>query len=108
MSNHTSCPSSNLEEIVMQAIDNGLDCLGQTPKKALLFHLEKEFKFNQEQICQNVAVFQHFLEKFFGSGYQFLDSLFCQYLAELTNEKFDGFVCFVDCVNYLYEQSNSG
>ena len=87
--------------IVLKAIDEGLSALGDSPKKALLFHLEKDFGLNWQGIPQNVEAFEEALKKIFGLGYNFLDSLFCQSLQETTEVDPQSYRSFAECVSCL-------
>ena len=97
-----TCPAVANDEIVLKAIDEGLHSLGESSKQALWYYLETEFKLDRNRIHEDLTDFQNILKQFFGSGYTFLDALFCQCLEELADEKFDNKASFVECVNHLY------
>lgn len=87
--------------LVLMAIDKGLSALGDSPKKALLFYLEKDFGLDWQEIPKNIATFEEVLKKFFGLGYNFLDSLFRQSLQEASGVNLQSYRSFADCVSCL-------
>ena len=89
------------DEIILQAIEKGFDALGETPKQAIWFCLEEKFGFNQKKLPENIEAFQEALQKLFGLGYDFLDTLFRHYLHEATGEKFHNCSSFAECVSLL-------
>ena len=68
------------DEIVLDVIDKGFSALGESPKRAIWYYLEKELKFARHQVPENLDAFEGALQKFFGLGYNFLESLFRQQL----------------------------
>ena len=85
--------------IVIMAIDHGLSVLGDSPKKALFFYLEKEFGLALQEIPKNIAVFEETLKKFFGLGYNSLDSLFRQSLQDTSGVNLQSCGSFAECVS---------
>ena len=63
----------NFEEILLEAIDEGLSLLGESPKQAVYFHLEKTFKMNRLDIPDRIEDFTDAVEKIFGSGAKILE-----------------------------------
>jgi hypothetical protein len=88
-------------ELIFTVVQKGLDALGESPKRTLWFYLEQEYGFTRKNIPENLTSFQDVLQKFFGLGYTFLDTLFRQYLCQETNENLEGYSTFVECVNAL-------
>ena len=93
--------------MILDIIDQGLEALGQSPKKAIWFLLEKDFNFNRYDLPENLREFQEVLQKIFGMGYNFLDTLFRHYLEEATGEKFPQSMKFCDCVESLFNSQNN-
>lgn len=89
------------DEIILDIVDKGLAALGESPKQAMWYHLEKDFKFERQKVPENLEAFEGVLQKFFGLGYSFLESLFRQQLREATGEDLKGYKTFVDCVRGL-------
>ena len=86
-------------KIVLQVIERGLDSLGESPKQAIWFCLEEKFGFKRKEAPENIEEFQEALRNIFGWGYDFLDTLFRQYLNEATGEKFHNCASFAECVS---------
>ena len=63
----------NFEEVLLEAIDEGLSLLGESPKQAVYFHLEKTFKMNRLDIPDRIEDFTDAVEKIFGSGAKILE-----------------------------------
>ena len=61
------------EEILFEAIDEGLSVLGEESKQALYFHLEKTFKMNRQDIPYRIEEFTDAVEKIFGEGARILE-----------------------------------
>jgi adenylyl- and sulfurtransferase ThiI len=75
-------PKSDFEEILLEAIDEGLSSLGESSKWAIYFHLEKNFKIEKQQIPQKIQDFAEALEEIFGVGANFLEILIMKRLYE--------------------------
>jgi hypothetical protein len=86
---------------LLAVIDKGLASLGENPQKTIWFCLEKDFNIGRNKVPDNLHNFEHILQRFFGSGYDFLETLFIKYLSEATGEKLDRKTSFVDCVTRL-------
>lgn len=89
------------DEIILAVIDKGLASLGESPKQALWFCLEKDFNFDRNKVPENLEAFQQVLQRFFGLGYNFLETLFIRYLSEATGEDLSSQSSFVECVTRL-------
>ena len=63
----------DFEELLLEAIDEGLSLLGETPKEAVYFHLEKTFKINRLDIPYKIEEFTDAIEKIFGTGAKILE-----------------------------------
>ena len=94
-----------VNEIVLQVIDRGFGSLGESPRNALWYCLEQDFGFDRSKVPENIEAFEQALEKFFGLGYSFLESLLRNYLCEAIGERLDRYHSFAECVNYLREVS---
>lgn len=89
------------DAVILSTIERGLDSLGTIPKQAIWFYLEQEFGFSRKSIPENLPTFIEVLQKFFGLGYSFLDTLFCHYLQEATGSNLEGHTTFLECVEAL-------
>lgn len=75
----------NFEKVLLEAIDYSLASLGDSSKQAIYFHLEKGFSIRKQEIPRNIQAFSLAVEKIFGLGANFLESLILKRLIERTN-----------------------
>jgi len=75
---------SDFERLLLEAVDEGLASIGESPKQAIYFHLEKGFKIKKQEIPQNIEAFIVAVEKIFGIGATFLETLILTALYEKT------------------------
>ena len=92
------------DEIIMEVIDKGLSTLGENPKQATLFCIEKEFNISVQDMPKNIQQLQAALQKLFGLGYNFLDALFRKYLSEALGEDLSKCHSFAESVSILRNQ----
>lgn len=96
-------PQNEFSKILLSAVDESLSTLGDSPKQAILFHLETSFNIKKEAIPTNITDFAKALEEIFGPGASYLERL----IVKRINEKL-GLSCedaekmdFLDYVNQL-------
>jgi hypothetical protein len=65
--------TTKFEEVLLEAIDEGLSLLGESSKHAVYFHLEKAFKMNRLDIPYRIEDFTDAMEKLFGAGAKILE-----------------------------------
>lgn len=95
------------DEIILDAIDQGLSALGENPKKALWYCLEKDFKIDRHKVPENLEAFEETLKGFFGLGYSFLEALFRQHLQNATGEDLKCYKSFADCIRGLRKKTEN-
>ncbi|GAH09178.1 unnamed protein product, partial [marine sediment metagenome] len=54
------------EEVLLEAIDEGLSMLGESGKQAIYLHLGKSLKMNRQDIPYRIEEFADAIEKLFG------------------------------------------
>jgi len=79
----------NLRKILLEAIEESLSSLGDSPKQAIFFHLEKSFKIKKDSIPANLTEFAKALEKVFGPGAFYLEKLIVKRLYEKLELEFE-------------------
>jgi hypothetical protein len=84
-----SLASREFETFLLEAVDWGLASLGESPKQATYFHLEKSFGVRREEIPCKVAAFAGAVEEIFGQGAEFLEGLILKRLCENVGTPFD-------------------
>jgi hypothetical protein len=75
-------PRSDFERLLLQAVDEGLSSLGDSPKQAIYFHLDRNFNIKKEQIPENIKAFSGAIERIFGNGANFLEIAIMKQLYE--------------------------
>jgi len=83
-------PNGEFEKLLVEAIDENLSSLGESPKQAILFHLENTFNIKKQEISNNIAGFDDALQKTFGPGACFLETLIINKLCEKAYLIFKG------------------
>jgi hypothetical protein len=95
------------DELILEAIDKGLSLLGDSPKQALWFCLEKDFNFDRCKVPENLEAFEETLNGIFGLGYRFLLAHFVQNLHEATGENLQSYKTFAECVHGVREKAEN-
>jgi len=70
------------ENLLIEAVDEGLASLGESAKQAIYFHLEDKFKIVKKDIPYRLEDFTDGLEKIFGLGAHFIEILIMKSLFE--------------------------
>jgi len=60
--------NGEFEKLLVEAIEESLSSLGDSPKQSILFHLENTFKIKKQEITDNITSFDVALKKLFGPG----------------------------------------
>jgi len=63
----------DFEELLMEAIDEGLSLLGESSKQVVYFYLGKTFKMNRLDIPYRIEEFIDAIERIFGNGSKILE-----------------------------------
>jgi hypothetical protein len=99
------------EKLLLEAIDEGLTSIGESSKQTIYYHLEKGFNVKKQEIPCKIEAFVLAVEKIFGIGANFLESLILKQLYEKADLKgkedsFKGltFAETVDAIKRMMEQ----
>ena len=57
-------PNGEFEKLLVEAIDESFYSLGESPKQAILFHLENTFKIDKQKIPDKIDSFDNALKNF--------------------------------------------
>ncbi len=76
----------DFDKLLFQAVDEGLSSIGESPKQAIYFHLEKAFKIKKYEVPYRIDDFADAIEKIFGLGANFLEILIMKYLYEKVGQ----------------------
>jgi hypothetical protein len=63
------------DKLLMNAIDESLNSLGESVKQSIYFHIENNFSVARNDIPVKLVEFQGGLEKIFGTGSRFMEIL---------------------------------
>jgi hypothetical protein len=77
----------NFEKLLLEAIDESLASMGESPKQAIYYHLEKGFNVKKQEIPCKTEAFVLAVEKLFGIGANFIESLILKKLYEKAGLK---------------------
>jgi hypothetical protein len=69
------------DKLLLCAIDEALNSLGKSVRQAIYFYIENQFSVPRNEIPRNLQQFQEGLERIFGAGVQFVESLIIKNLA---------------------------
>ncbi len=75
-------PKQDIEQFLMEAVDEALSSLGNSPKQAIFYYLDENFNVKKEEIASKTQPFVNALEKIFGPGSTFLEALIIKRLEE--------------------------
>jgi len=72
----------SFEELLLEAVDEGLSSLGESAKEVIYFYLEKNSKIDRRDIPYKIEEFVEALEEFFGVGAKTLEVLIMKQLYQ--------------------------
>lgn len=75
-------PQYSFNRILLDAIEEGLASLGDSPREAIFYHLEASFQLKKEDIPSNLTEFKQALEKIFGPGAPYIEKIITRQLCE--------------------------
>ena len=93
MSAQEELPSCNrgFENLLLEAVDEGLSSLGDSPKQVIYSYLEKIFKIKKMDIPSKIDEFADAIEKIFGHGAKHLEVQIMKRLYEKLGHGFEYF-----------------
>ena len=77
--------TKEFDDILRDSVDEAFSSLGETVKKSLYFHLQKNFLISKRDIPRRVEDFSDALERIFGSGAKHLELLVMKNLYVKVN-----------------------
>lgn len=94
----------HFEELLYQAVDEGLSSIGESAKQAIYYYLENGSHLNRQEIPYKIEDFAAAIEKIFGLGTNFLQIIIFKQLYEKIGKSFDlpasNDFDFVKCVEH--------
>jgi len=75
-------PEKDFDELLLEAVDEGLSTIGESSKQAIYFYLEIVFKIKRHEIPHRIEDFAAAIGKIFGLGASCLEILIMKSLYE--------------------------
>ena len=99
----------DFEKLFIEAVDEGLQTLGESGKHMIFFHLEKSYSIKRHEIPQKPEAFAKGLEKIFGAGASVLERLIVKSLYSKLGLKYEDMESrpFADSVKCVKEANNA-
>ncbi|MEM2972140.1 MAG: hypothetical protein QW270_06955 [Candidatus Bathyarchaeia archaeon] len=72
--------TKSFDEILAEAVDEGLKTLGESGKHMIFFYLEKDFSLRKDEISKNPEALAQGLEKIFKAGASVLEKIIIEKL----------------------------
>ena len=103
----THLPQNNFRRILLDAVDESLSSLGDSPKQAIFFHLETSFRLKKESIPANLTEFANALEQIFGFGASYIEKLIVTHLCEKLGIQLEEMEScnFLECVSKVQKRT---
>jgi len=101
--------NKDFEKLFIEAVDEGLDVLGESGRQMIFFHLEKICSIKRHEIPNKPEAFAAGLEKIFGAGASVLEKLIVKSLYSKLGLKYEDKEerPFADCVNEVKEADDA-
>jgi hypothetical protein len=78
---------NNFSNILCEAVDEALAVLGESVKRAIVYHLENTFDFKMEETPQRLSDFTHALEELLGPGASYVENMIIDQLQTKANHE---------------------
>ena len=79
----------DFEKLFIEAVDDGLDVLGESGRQMIFFHLENSYSIKRHEIPKKPEAFATGLEKIFGAGASVLEKLIVKSLYSKLGLKYE-------------------
>ena len=99
----------DFEKLFIEAVDEGLETLGESGKHMIFFHLDKSYSIKKHEIPKKPEAFAKGLEKIFGAGASVLEKLIVKSLCSKLGLKCEDVQSrsFADYVKYVKEANDA-
>jgi len=79
----------DFDKTFLEAVDHALLSLGESPREAIYYHLDKSFKLHKEEIPTVTCEFSHALNAIFGPGAGIIEKIIVRNLYNKLNLDFE-------------------
>jgi hypothetical protein len=83
-----SARNRGFKRLLLEAVDEGLSSLGDSPKQTIYFSLEKTFSIKKQDIPNKIEEFTNAIEKIFGYGANLLEIQIIKHLYKKVGHDF--------------------
>ncbi|MDH5391069.1 MAG: hypothetical protein OEX10_07970 [Candidatus Bathyarchaeota archaeon] len=99
----------DFEKLFIEAVDEGLETLGESGKHMVFFHLDKSYSIKKHEIPKKPEAFARGLEKIFGAGASVIEKLIVKSLYSKLGLEYEYLETrpFADYVNGLREANDA-
>ena len=99
----------DFEKLFIEAVDEGLETLGESGKHMIFFHLDKSYSIKKHEIPKKPEAFAKGLEKIFGAGASVLEKLIVKSLCSKLGLNCEDVQSrsFADYVKYVKEANDT-
>jgi len=80
---------NDFEKLFIEAVDEGLEVLGESGRQMIFFHLDKSYSIKKREIPKKPEDFATGLEKIFGAGASVLEKLIVKSLYSKLGLKYE-------------------
>ena len=77
------------DKTLLEAVDHALLSLGESPREAIYYHLDKSFKLHKEEIPVETCEFSQALNAIFGPGAEIIEKIIVKNLYSKLNLDFE-------------------
>jgi hypothetical protein len=97
---------NDFEKLFMEAVDEGLNLLGESGKQMVFFHLERSYLIKRQDIPKKPEAFAKGLEKIFSAGAIVIEKLILENLCSKLGLKYEEkeHYTFVDYLKEVQEK----
>lgn len=104
--------TTNFEELLLSAIDEGLNLIGESAKKDVYNYLEHTLKMNRPEIPQRIEEFTKAIECLFGNGAKILEiqmmkNLFNKSGCTVKQQSGQTNLTFIEYITTIKKQQNN-
>jgi len=95
----------DFDKTLLEAVDHALLAFGESPRKAIYYHLNKSFRLNREDIAEDASELSNALNTIFGPGAEVIEKLILKNLYNKLNLNLEEKTCheFVDYISLARE-----
>jgi len=79
----------DFDKTLLEAVDHALLAFGESPRKAIYYHLRKSFQLQRENIPEDTDKFSQALNTIFGPGAEVIEKLIVKNLYNKLNLSFE-------------------